>query len=151
METRAATPDDAPSLARMLDDFNREFGEPTPGIAVLEARVRTFIEGGVKDFLLVGGGPDGFVQVSFNLSVWTPGPVGLIEELYVRPDLRGRGRGRTLMNAVFELAAQRGASGIEVVTGEDDTDARRLYEQFGFRNEIEGEENSRSLFYEREL
>lgn len=151
METRAATPDDAHSLARMLDDFNREFGEPSPGIAVLEERVRTFIEGGVKDFLLVGGGPDGFVQVSFNPSVWTPGPIGLIEELYVRPGLRGRGRGRGLMNAVFELAAQRGASGIEVVTGEDDTDARRLYEQFGFRNEIEGEENSRSLFYEREL
>jgi hypothetical protein len=41
--------------------------------------------------------------------------------------------------------------GVEVVTGEDDTAARGLYESFGFRNEIEGEHNSRSLFYELEL
>jgi hypothetical protein len=35
--------------------------------------------------------------------------------------------------------------------GEDDTGARALYESLGFRNEVEGESNSRSLFYEREL
>lgn len=150
MNTRAATPDDSLDLARMLDSFNREFGEATPGATVLEGRVRSFIETAAKDFILVGR-PDGFLQVSFNPSVWTPGPVGLIEELYVAPELRGQGHGRALMAAVLELASRRGASGLEVVTGEDDTAARRLYERFGFRNEIEGEENSRSLFYEREL
>ncbi|MGK2954821.1 MAG: hypothetical protein ACSLFI_03995 [Solirubrobacterales bacterium] len=41
-----------------------------------------------------------------------------------------------------------GAAGIELVTGEDDTGARALYEKFGFRNETEGTQNARSLFYE---
>ena len=49
------------------------------------------------------------------------------------------------------LAPLQEADGIEVVTGEDDLGARALYEKTGFRNEIEGESNSRSLFYEREL
>jgi len=49
---------------------------------------------------------------------------------------------------VLALAQERRAAGMEVVTGEDDLAARALYESVGFRNEIEGERNSRSLFYE---
>ncbi|MEA2391980.1 MAG: hypothetical protein QOK31_2089 [Solirubrobacteraceae bacterium] len=52
------------------------------------------------------------------------------------------------MNAVLGLARERGAAGMEVVTGEDDTAARALYESSGFSNEIEGEQNARALFYE---
>ena len=52
------------------------------------------------------------------------------------------------MEAVLALARERGAAGMEVITGEDDRAARALYESCGFENEIEGEENSRSLFYE---
>ena len=55
------------------------------------------------------------------------------------------------MEAILALAHERRAAGLEVITGEDDTEARRLYESFGFRNEIEGEEGSRALFYELEF
>ena len=151
VKVRPAILDDAADLARMLDAFNREFEEFSPGPEVLEGRVRRFIAEGEKEYLVIGDGPDGFAQISFSPSVWTDGPIGLIEELYVVPGLRGQGRGRILMNAILELAGTRGASGLEVITGEDDTAARRLYEAFGFRNEIEGETNSRSLFYEREF
>jgi len=148
---RAAVREDSTALANMLDAFNREFDEPSPGPLELEGRVRRFIVEELKVYLVSGDGPDGFAQLSLNESVWSDGPVCLIEELYVVPELRGRGRGRALMEAIFELAENRGASGLEVITGEDDTAARRLYESFGFRNEIEGASNSRSLFYEREL
>jgi GNAT superfamily N-acetyltransferase len=151
VNVRSGVEEDAPKVAHMLDGFNREFGEPSPGPEVLESRVRSFIARGTKDYVLVGDGPDGFAQLSFNESVWSEGPVCLIEELYVEPGLRRRGRGRALMEAIIELAADRGADGLEVITGEDDTGARLLYEAFGFRNEIEGEANSRSLFYERVL
>ena len=53
-----------------------------------------------------------------------------------------------LASSVLALAREQGAAGMEVITGEDDTAARALYESVGFENEIEGEENSRSLFYE---
>lgn len=145
---RRADSDDAPLLARMLHDFNTEFGDPTPGTEVLTRRVLAFIEDGRMTYLLGGDGPDGFAQVSFKPSVWADEPIGYLEELYVVPDLREQGIGRAIMNAVLELAYERGAAGMEVVTGESDTAARALYESVGFENEIEGEEKSRSLFYE---
>ncbi len=145
---RRADSHDAPLIARMLHDFNTEFSEPSPGADVLSRRVLAFIENGAMTYLLGGAGPDGFAQVSFRPSVWADEPVGYLEELYVVPDRRGEGVGRALMNAVLELARERGAAGMEVVTGEDDTAARALYESVGFANEVEGKENARSLFYE---
>ena len=132
----------------MLHDFNTEFAEPTPGIETLTRRVIAFIENGEMTYLLGGDGPDGFAQVSFRPSIWSDKPVGYLEELFVVPARRGEGIGRAIMNAVVELAHERGTAGMEVVTGEDDTAARVLYESFGFANETEGENRSRSLFYE---
>lgn len=145
---RRAGHDDAGLIARFLHDFNTEYSEPTPGPEVLARRVAAFIESGEMTYLLGGEGPHGFAQVSFRPSVWADEPVGCLEELYVVPGRRGQGIGRALMEAVLALARERGSAGIEVVTGEDDTMARGLYESFGFANEIEGEHNSRSLFYE---
>ena len=135
----------------MLHDFNTEFGDPSPGPEVLTGRVAEFIAEDTKTYLVAGEGPGGFAQVSFNPSIWTENPVLLIEELYVRPELRRQGLGREMMEAIVELAREREAGGLEVITGEDDIGARALYEAFGFENEVEGESNSRSLFYEREL
>lgn len=145
---RRADPEDALVIARMLHDFNEEFGEPSPGPGVLEPRVRRFIEEDVKSFFLVGKEPDGFAQLDYVPSVWSEAPVGHLDELYVKPDRRGRGSGRELMDAVLADARERGAPGLEVVTGEDDTAARALYESVGFKNEIEGVNDTRSLFYE---
>jgi GNAT superfamily N-acetyltransferase len=132
----------------MLHDFNEEFGDPSPGPEILEPRVRRFIDEGVKVFLLAGSGPDAFAQLDFIASIWADGSVGHLDELYVVPGRRGNGLGTELMEATLALARERGAAGMEVVTGEDDTVARHLYERFGFSNEIEGEDNARSLFYE---
>ncbi len=132
----------------MLHDFNTEFSEPTPGTAVLTRRVLAFLRSGAMTYLVGGAGPDGFAQVSFRRSVWADEPVGYLEELYVVPDRRREGIGRALMTAVLELAHERRAAGMEVVTGEDDTAARSLYESVGFANQIEGEEKARALFYE---
>lgn len=114
---RRTSADDAPVIARMLHDFNTEFSEPTPGTAILTCRVLAFIRSGAMTYLMGGVGPDGFAQVSFRPSVWADEPVGYLEELYVIPDRRGEGIGRALMTAVLELARERRAAGMEVVTG----------------------------------
>lgn len=148
---RPARDEDAPLIAHMLHDFNTEFSEPTPGTEILTRRVLAFIGSGEMVYLLGGEGPDGFAQVSFRPSIWADELVGYLEELYVVPDRRGNGIGRAIMDAVLELGRERGAAGMEVVTGEDDTAARALYESLGFENEIEGQQNARSLFYELEF
>ncbi len=155
---RPADARDAADVARMLHDFNLEFGDPSPGESFLTSRVAQLIADGSKDFLLAseahGGaaaGPEGLAQVDFRPTVWSQGPVALLEELYVRPDRRGNGLGREMMDAVLALARARGAAMVEVITGEDDTAARGLYESTGFRNRIEGEDRTSALYYELEL
>ena len=151
---RFAAPEDAGQIAGLLHEFNLEFGEASPGVGFLEPRVRAFVESGAKRFLVAcgpAGEPDGFAQVEFRSSVWFEGPVALLEELYVVPDRRGNGLGRELMDAVLSLAREQGAEMVEVITGEDDTAARGLYESTGFRNRIEGEQNTSALYYELEL
>lgn len=152
---RPATATDAPVLARMLHDFNTEYDDPSPGVEVLSRRVTDFIDGDVKRYLLgaerEGGDPVGFAQIGFIPTIWSERLIAHLDELYVVPDRRGHGVGRALIEAFLALARERGAPRAEVVTGEDDTAARALYERFGFANEVEGPDNSRSLFYELDL
>ena len=155
---RAAKSEDASDLASMLRDFNLEFGEPSPGEEFLASRVEALIYRDSKRFLIAhlgnqtaGGPPDGFAQIDLRPSVWSEGPVALLEELYVRPQRRGNGLGRELLDSVLGFARSEGAAMAEVITGEDDTAARGLYESFGFRNQVEGEDRARALYYELEL
>jgi GNAT superfamily N-acetyltransferase len=163
---RVAGTGDTGQIARMLHEFNLEFGEPSPGVGFLARRVAELIEADAKVFLLAEAtdasgdpgprrdgeaGETGFAQVDFRPTVWSEGPVATLEELYVRPDLRGRGYGEDLIRAVIHTARDAGSPWIEVVTGEGDTSARGIYSKFGFRNRIEGEDNGSALYYELEL
>ena len=51
---RRATADDVEAVGRLLDDFNREFDEPTPGPDALAARMRTLLAHGDTVVLLSG-------------------------------------------------------------------------------------------------
>jgi hypothetical protein len=59
-ETRIATLVDAEAIGALLDRFNREFGEPTPGPEVLAARIAELIDSGETDVVLAGQGPVGW-------------------------------------------------------------------------------------------
>jgi len=151
VSVRQAGPDDAQDVARLLHDFNTEFDEPTPEVRVLSDRARALLGNGEMTVLLAGDGPDGLAQIRFRPSVWTGALDAYIEELYVVPELRGRGIGRTLLEAAMEVARLRGATHIDLTTGETDTAARRLYESVGFTNREGGEDGPAMLYYEREL
>ncbi|MGN6814575.1 MAG: GNAT family N-acetyltransferase [Solirubrobacterales bacterium] len=148
---RQATAEDAPSIARLLYDFNTEYAEPTPGVEVLTENVRRLLEEGEMAVLLAGHGPDGLSLLRFRPSVWTGEPEAHLQELYVVPDLRGRGIGRALLEATIEFARAAGATNLDLNTGETDTVARALYESMGFTNEEGSPEGPPMLFYEREL
>jgi ribosomal protein S18 acetylase RimI-like enzyme len=150
-QIRRAGPEDAPAIARLLDDFNREYSEPTPGVAALTGYSRQLLEAGEMTVLLAGDGPDGISLVRFRNSVWTGGPEAHLQELYVVPALRGGGIGRALLEATMELAREAGATGIDLNTGTTDTVARALYESCGFTNREGSPDGPSMLFYERDL
>lgn len=149
---RHASPADALGIAAMLHEFNLEYGETTLGEAFLASRIEQLITEGAKHFLLAETDVAiGFAQIDFRPTVYSRQPVATMEELYVKPGSRGEGHGRMLMEAMLGMARERGCPWVEIVTGEDDTAARGLYASFGFRNEIEGYDNERALYYELEL
>ena len=142
MSVRQATAADAGDIARLLHDFNTEYGEPTPGVEALAQRMRELLAGDTV-VLLAGDGPDGLAVLRLRSSIWTAGLECYLAELYVVPALRGQGRGRALMEAALELARKRGADWMELNPDEGDVAARALYERLGFRATAD--------YYEREL
>jgi ribosomal protein S18 acetylase RimI-like enzyme len=151
IQVRQAGVEDAPDVARLLRDFNREYDEPAPGIEALTATCRQLLADGEMTVLLAGDGPDGLALLRFRPALWAEGLEAYLQELYVIPPLRGRGIGRALMERTIEHCRQRGAAGIDLNTGETDTAARGLYESMGFTNREGAPDGPSMLFYEREI
>jgi ribosomal protein S18 acetylase RimI-like enzyme len=138
-------------VARLLHDFNTEYGDPVPETGLLARRIAEFIEQDHAVFLLVGDGPDGMAEIRFRPSLMTGALHAYLEELYVAPAKRRRGMGRALLEAAMEAARERGAAHMDLGTSEDDVAARALYESAGFTNR-EGRPDGPVMFvYEREL
>jgi ribosomal protein S18 acetylase RimI-like enzyme len=148
---RRATAEDAEAVARLLYDFQVEFDEPAPQVGVLAERYEKQLRAGEVMVLLAGAGPDGFAQLRFRPWVYSDGLHSYLEELYVMPSMRGRGLGRTLLEAAMEAARDAGATQMELGTSEGDVAARALYESAGFTNREGSPDGPVMLFYEREL
>ena len=93
VQVRVATPADARDVAVLLDAFNAEFDTPTPGASVLEPRLRDLLPTPSMFAVVAGEPPVGLALVSLRPNAWYDGPVALLDELYVVPELRSRGIG----------------------------------------------------------
>ena len=147
---RIAEPQEAEVVAALLHDFNTEFDTPTPGVAVLATRLRALMGGASTIALLAGEPASAVALVTLRPNVWYDGPVALLDELYVRPDLRGRGTGTALLGRACDVVRERGARLFEINVDEGDAGARRFYERHGFTT-TPGGQSDRMLYYEREL
>jgi len=141
---------DAFNVARLLDAFNREFDEPTPGPDVLMQRLVGLLAGDDVIAVLVGDAPVGVALVTLRPNVWYSGLVGLLDELYVVPEIRRRGYGSALLEAAEAVARERGVELMEINVDGEDTDARRFYERHGYACMAPGEPEP-DLYYSREL
>jgi len=148
---RLATAGDAPAVAHLLHDFNREFEEPTPPVEWLAERVAHLLGAGATVVLLVGDGPDGLAVLRFRDALWSDGLECYLAELYVVPPRRGCGLGRALMDAALREAGDRGADTMDIGVDEPDLAARRLYESLGFTNRTGGADGALMYVYERDL
>ena len=147
---RRATTADATVVARLLYDFNTEFSTPTPDVRELQARLTQLLAGDDVVVLLIGEPASGVAVLSFRPNVWYRGPVAILDELYVRPELRGRRLGSALLDAALDLVRDRGGALVEINVDGEDTDACRFYEAHGFTN-TEPNQTDPMLYYYREL
>jgi ribosomal protein S18 acetylase RimI-like enzyme len=151
LAVRRAEVSDAETIAQLLHDFNTEFGEPTPAPGPLAERVRRLLGDGAITVLLVGAQAHGLAVLRFRSLLWADALDCYLEELYVVPELRGRGLGRALMEAAIEVARDAGASRMDLGTSETDVAARALYERLGFSHRGGRPDGPVEYFYERDL
>ena len=147
---RVATVTEVASVAGLLDAFNREFDATAPGKAVLAARLRRLLAGGDVIALLIGVPAVAVALLTLRPNVGYDGPVALLDELYVAPELRGRGLRAALLAAAEAVTRQRGGELLDINVEGDDTAARRFYQRHGYVNGEPGEDQP-LLYYYREL
>lgn len=90
MTPRLATVTEAGTVACLLDRFNREVETPTPGVAVLTARLQRLLAGPSMFAILTGESAVGVALVSLRANAWYDGPVALLDELFVVSEHRNR-------------------------------------------------------------
>jgi ribosomal protein S18 acetylase RimI-like enzyme len=61
------------------------------------------------------------------------GPAGVLQEIIVDPEYRGRGAGRLLLDATLAELEARGAPRVVLTTAERDEAAQHLFDRVGFR------------------
>jgi GNAT superfamily N-acetyltransferase len=70
----------------------------------------------------------GFTHCLFRPSTWTETDYCYLEDLFVNPNIRGKGVGRSLMDKVFELAKEKKSKRVYWTTQEFNKTARVLYD-----------------------
>lgn len=79
-----------------------------------------------------GGRMVGFVHYHFHLSTWSPVGYCYLEDLFVDPQGRGRHVGRSLIEAVYKAADERGSTRVYWHTENTNARAQILYNQIGY-------------------
>ena len=78
-----------------------------------------------------GGGAAGFALFFHNYSTFLGRPGIYLEDLYVRPEMRGRGIGRALLAHLARLAVERGCGRLEWWVLDWNEPAIRFYRALG--------------------
>lgn len=71
----------------------------------------------------------GFTTYLFHGHTWQPEPRCYLVDLYTPPDLRGKGIGRALIEAVYETADRRGCCQVYWLTQDFNEAGRKLYDK----------------------
>lgn len=129
-----AAVDDLDRLLPLVAAFHRE-EDITQDAATREAALRPLLEGSPHGAAYLIGpkrAPIGYVVVTFTWSVEFGGLDALIDELFVRPGVRGRGIGTEVLLSLAPALSGAGIQALHLEVDRDNDKARRLYQKAGF-------------------
>jgi GNAT superfamily N-acetyltransferase len=113
---RPATPDDVPTIARLIRDL-AEYERLAHAVDFEIADLREHLFGSRRyaEVLLAedGGAVVGFALFFHNYSTFHGQPGIYLEDLFVEPAQRGKGHGKALLRALARLAVERDCARVE--------------------------------------
>ena len=119
------------SLIRELAEYERE----PDAVVANEAGLREVLFGAKPSaevlLALEAGEPVGFAVYFFNFSTWLGRPGLYLEDLFVRPNLRGKGYGRARLERLAQIAHERGCGRMEWAVLDWNEPAIQFYKKLG--------------------
>jgi GNAT superfamily N-acetyltransferase len=134
-----AGPEDLPELLPLMRGYC-DFYEVAPADEALLAMARTLIADPEREGVqLIARGDDGaalgFATVFWSWSTLAAARIGVMNDLFVRPEARGSGTAEALIAACAERCRERGAVSLEWQTAHDNRRAQAVYERVGGRRD----------------
>jgi GNAT superfamily N-acetyltransferase len=134
MNIRMATEEDLPTILRFIREL-AEYERLAHAVVATEDSLRATLFGNPRFAEVLIGEDDGeafgFALFFHNYSTFLARPGVYLEDLYVRPDLRGRGYGRALLGRLAELAIERNCGRVEWAVLNWNESAIRFYRSLG--------------------
>ena len=133
-EIRPATEDDVPiilSLIRELAEYERLSHEVVATEGLLRESLFGERRGAEVLIACCKGAPAGFALFFHSFSTFLGRPGIYLEDLYVKPEFRGRGIGRALLTHLARLAKERGCGRLEWAVLDWNEPAIKLYKSIG--------------------
>lgn len=131
---RAANPSDIPTILSLIRELAEYERAPDDAIATEEGlrEVLFGAEPSARVVLIIEDEePVGFAVFFFNFSTWLGKPGLYLEDLFVRPEHRGKGYGRALLVHLARVAHERGCGRMEWSVLDWNDPAIQFYRKLG--------------------
>lgn len=131
---RRARPEDIDRLLPLVEQFYAHFGfawDPVKKRRLL-AEFLQRPEAGRLWVAQVEGRIVGYALVPFYFALEFDGPVALLDEFFMLPEMRGRGAGAKLLSEVMAALPGEGIQRLRLEVDEKHPAAAKLYERLGF-------------------
>ena len=139
MAVRAATAADEPAWREMWQAYC-DFYEVVISERVTATTWTRILDptAAVEGLIAVDAGDRqvGFANFFAHPNTWSDRPICYLEDLFVRPQTRGTGAGRALIEHLSALCRERDWPSLYWQTRENNTVARRLYDRLGQRDDF---------------
>src|ERR1700745_599992 len=134
MKIRTATPEDVPIILQLIHDL-ATYDRARAEVAAAEEQLNQVLFGPRPPaevvLALEGNAPVGFAVFFHNFSTWLGRPGLYLEDLFVKPEERGKGYGRALLVHLAGIARDRGCGRMEWAVLDWNEPAIQFYRKLG--------------------